>query len=147
VTLATRHRGGSDRNSSDNHRAFARTAPIGGGRYCDHSFYRRFTRALWKCIRSIPRCQTRQSGFSERLHAELKEFGIRVTAIYPPDFDDTDPLGNAWNAVRDPVAGAKLTNRDSRGRHVRHQRAASLCVSDYRPGQHVAGVIRDKLKT
>jgi hypothetical protein len=35
-----------------------------------------------------------------------------VTAIYPPDFDDTDPLGAAWDAIRDPGAGAKLTNRE-----------------------------------
>jgi len=53
-----------------------------------------------------------QSGFSERLREELKRDGIRVTAIYPPDFDDTDPLEAAWNAVRDPAAGARLTNRE-----------------------------------
>jgi NAD(P)-dependent dehydrogenase (short-subunit alcohol dehydrogenase family) len=53
-----------------------------------------------------------QSGFSERIQEELKRYGIRVTAIYPPDFDDTDPLDAAWNAVRDPAAGAKLTNRE-----------------------------------
>jgi len=53
-----------------------------------------------------------QSGFSERLGEELKSYGIRVTAIYPPDFDDTDPLGGAWNAIRDPGTGAKLTNRE-----------------------------------
>jgi NAD(P)-dependent dehydrogenase (short-subunit alcohol dehydrogenase family) len=53
-----------------------------------------------------------QSGFSERLQEELKRYGIRVAAIYPPDFDDTDPLDPAWNTVRDPATGAKLTNRE-----------------------------------
>jgi len=53
-----------------------------------------------------------QSGFSERLRQELKRYGIRVTALYPPDFDDADPLDPAWGALRDPAAGAKLTNRE-----------------------------------
>ncbi len=53
-----------------------------------------------------------QSGFSERLREELRRHGIRVTAIYPPDFDDTDPLDTAWHALRDPAVGAKLTNRE-----------------------------------
>jgi NAD(P)-dependent dehydrogenase (short-subunit alcohol dehydrogenase family) len=53
-----------------------------------------------------------QSGFSERLREELRSYRIRVTAIYPPDFDDIDPLTASWNEVRDPAAGAKLTNRE-----------------------------------
>jgi len=53
-----------------------------------------------------------QSGFSDRLHEELKRYGIRVAAIYPPDFDDTDPLGPGWDEIRDPGLGAKLTNRE-----------------------------------
>jgi NAD(P)-dependent dehydrogenase (short-subunit alcohol dehydrogenase family) len=53
-----------------------------------------------------------QSGFSERLQEELKMYGIRATAIYPPDFDDTDPLDVAWDVIRDPATGAKLTNRE-----------------------------------
>jgi NAD(P)-dependent dehydrogenase (short-subunit alcohol dehydrogenase family) len=53
-----------------------------------------------------------QSGFSDRLHAELKKHDVRTTAIYPPDFDDTDPLGAAREAVRDPRSGAKLTDRE-----------------------------------
>jgi NAD(P)-dependent dehydrogenase (short-subunit alcohol dehydrogenase family) len=53
-----------------------------------------------------------QSGFSQRLHGELKKYGIRVSAVYPPDFDDTDPLDAGWHEVRDPAAGAKLTNRE-----------------------------------
>jgi short-subunit dehydrogenase len=53
-----------------------------------------------------------QAGFHERLHAEMKKYNIRTSAIYPPDFDDADPLGTAWDAVRDPRSGAKLTNRE-----------------------------------
>ncbi|MGA7861057.1 MAG: SDR family oxidoreductase [Thermoplasmata archaeon] len=53
-----------------------------------------------------------QSGFSDKLRTELKEHGIRVTAIYPPDFDDTDPLGPEWNEVREPAAHGRLTNRE-----------------------------------
>jgi short-subunit dehydrogenase len=53
-----------------------------------------------------------QSGFSERLRAELRAQGIRVAAVYPPDFDDTDPLTSGWQEVRDPAGGARLTNRE-----------------------------------
>lgn len=48
-----------------------------------------------------------QSGFSDALRHELKDQGIRVAAIYPPDFDDLDPLEAAWND-----AHSKLTNRE-----------------------------------
>lgn len=53
-----------------------------------------------------------QSGFSDKLRVELKGYGIRVSAIYPPDFDDTDPLGPEWNEVREPAARGRLTNRE-----------------------------------
>jgi NAD(P)-dependent dehydrogenase (short-subunit alcohol dehydrogenase family) len=53
-----------------------------------------------------------QAGFSERLGAELRAQGIRVAAIYPPDFDDTDPLTTRWQETRDPASGARLTNRE-----------------------------------
>ena len=53
-----------------------------------------------------------QAGFSERFGAELRSEAIRVTAIYPPDFDDTDPLTAQWQGVRDPSTGARLTNRE-----------------------------------
>ena len=42
----------------------------------------------------------------------IRSYCIRVTAIYRPDFDDTDPLTVSWDEVRDPAAGAKLTNRE-----------------------------------
>jgi short-subunit dehydrogenase len=53
-----------------------------------------------------------QAGFSNRLAAELKDQKIRVSAIFPPDFDDTDPLGADWNAAREPAPGARMTNRE-----------------------------------
>jgi short-subunit dehydrogenase len=37
-----------------------------------------------------------QAGFHERLHAELKKYSIRTSAIYPADFDELDPLSAAW---------------------------------------------------
>lgn len=49
-----------------------------------------------------------QSGFSDALRHELKGTGIRVTAIYPPDFDDVDPLAPEWNNT----ARGKLSNRE-----------------------------------
>jgi len=49
-----------------------------------------------------------QSGFSDALRHELKAQGVRVTALYPPDFDDIDPLGSDW----DNAARAKLSNRE-----------------------------------
>jgi short-subunit dehydrogenase len=49
-----------------------------------------------------------QSGFSDALRHELKDTGIRVAAIYPPDFDDVDPLAADWaNTER-----RKLSNRE-----------------------------------
>ena len=49
-----------------------------------------------------------QSGFSDRLRHELKDQGIRVSAIYPPDFDDVDVLDDAPA----PAARGNLTNRE-----------------------------------
>ena len=45
-----------------------------------------------------------QSGFSDKLRHELKGTGIRVSAIYPPSFDDADPLDPSWNTAPDPDA-------------------------------------------
>lgn len=49
-----------------------------------------------------------QSGFSDALRHELKGTGIRVTAIYPPDFDDVDPLGPDW----DKTGRGRIGNRE-----------------------------------
>ncbi len=51
-----------------------------------------------------------QSGFSDRLRHELKDEGIRVSAIYPPDFDDLDPLDPRWTGSGETAA--VLTNRE-----------------------------------
>lgn len=53
-----------------------------------------------------------QSGFSDSLRHELKGRGIRVMAVYPPDFDDVDPLGQDWDDARGAAARGKLTNRE-----------------------------------
>ena len=50
-----------------------------------------------------------QSGFSDKLREELKGTGIRVSAIYPPDFDDADPTYTSWD--REPGVDAKISNR------------------------------------
>lgn len=49
-----------------------------------------------------------QSGFSDALRHELQGTSIRVTALYPPDFDDIDPLDAAWDS---PGRG-KIGNRE-----------------------------------
>ncbi|MDH3597208.1 MAG: SDR family NAD(P)-dependent oxidoreductase [Rhodospirillales bacterium] len=53
-----------------------------------------------------------QSGFGEVLRRELKAEGIRVLAIYPPDFDDVSPLDPAWKETPSRPAGATMTNRE-----------------------------------
>jgi len=50
-----------------------------------------------------------QSGFSDKLRHELKGTGIRVSAIYPPDFDDADPTDDSWNRAPDD---AKISSRE-----------------------------------
>lgn len=51
-----------------------------------------------------------QSGFSDKLRHELKNTGIRVSAVYPPDFDDADPTDASWNR---PIGdGASLSARE-----------------------------------
>jgi short-subunit dehydrogenase len=49
-----------------------------------------------------------QSGFSDALRRELKGTDIRVTALYPPDFDDVDPLGPEWNRSE----RSRISNRE-----------------------------------
>jgi NAD(P)-dependent dehydrogenase (short-subunit alcohol dehydrogenase family) len=51
-----------------------------------------------------------QSGFSDKLRHELKGTGIRVSAVYPPDFDDADPTDPDWNRV--PGDDAKISARE-----------------------------------
>lgn len=51
-----------------------------------------------------------QSGFSDKLRHELRGTGIRVSAIYPPDFDDVDPTDPRWDKASDEPAG--MSNRD-----------------------------------
>jgi len=49
-----------------------------------------------------------QSGFSDALRHELQGTGIRVTALYPPDFDDVDPLAPEW----DKRERGRISNRE-----------------------------------
>jgi NAD(P)-dependent dehydrogenase (short-subunit alcohol dehydrogenase family) len=53
-----------------------------------------------------------QSGFSDRLRHELKDQGIRVAAIYPPDFDDVDVLGADLANAPASAAKGNLTNHE-----------------------------------
>lgn len=44
-----------------------------------------------------------QAGFGEILSKRLRPRGVRVISLYPPDFDDADPLGPDWeHAPRGP---------------------------------------------
>lgn len=45
-----------------------------------------------------------QSGFSHKLVHELKGTGIRVSAVYPPDFEDADPTDASWDRLPDDEA-------------------------------------------
>jgi len=49
-----------------------------------------------------------QSGFSDVLSARLRPEGIRVISLYPPDFDDADPLAPEWDTAS-RTAGDVLT--------------------------------------
>ena len=51
-----------------------------------------------------------QSGFSAKLRHELKGTGIRVSAIYPSDFDDADPTDASWDSA--PKNVSKMSSRD-----------------------------------
>lgn len=50
-----------------------------------------------------------QAGFTEVLSKRLRPKGVRVISLYPPDFDNPDPVGPEWEAERD--AGAALSAR------------------------------------
>jgi NAD(P)-dependent dehydrogenase (short-subunit alcohol dehydrogenase family) len=44
-----------------------------------------------------------QAGFTEILSKRLRPRGVRVISLYPPDFDEADPLGPEWeHAPRGP---------------------------------------------
>ncbi len=51
-----------------------------------------------------------QSGFSDKLRHELKDTKIRVSAIYPPDFEDADPVDPSWE--RAASDDSKISNRE-----------------------------------
>ena len=51
-----------------------------------------------------------QSGFSDKLRHELKGRNIRVSAIYPPDFDDADPTDASWENSQ--IEATKISNRE-----------------------------------
>jgi short-subunit dehydrogenase len=51
-----------------------------------------------------------QDGFVQGLADELKETTVRVTAVYPGDFDNMSPLDPTWTEPRGP--DGPLTNRE-----------------------------------
>ncbi|MFE3939107.1 SDR family oxidoreductase, partial [Streptomyces goshikiensis] len=55
-----------------------------------------------------------QAGFTDILSRRLRDRGVRVISLYPPDFDNHDPLSEAWeNAPRtakDPLTAQSLVN-------------------------------------
>jgi NAD(P)-dependent dehydrogenase (short-subunit alcohol dehydrogenase family) len=66
-----------------------------------------------------------QSGFSDALRHELTGTGIRVTALYPSDFDDIDPLGPDWgNSKRGKISNREVVDT-----------ILSVCVSRHHDGQ------------
>ncbi|MEU4981831.1 SDR family NAD(P)-dependent oxidoreductase [Streptomyces sp. NPDC021969] len=40
-----------------------------------------------------------QAGFTEILSKRLRSQGVRVISLYPPDFDNTDPLSAEWETT------------------------------------------------
>ena len=53
-----------------------------------------------------------QAGFSDLLRQELRGKGIRVMALYPPDFDDLAPDEPGWEAAASRPAGETMTARE-----------------------------------
>lgn len=51
-----------------------------------------------------------QAGFVNALDTELADTNIRVTSVFPGDFDDVSPADPAWTAPRGPEHS--LTNRE-----------------------------------
>lgn len=44
-----------------------------------------------------------QAGSTEILSRRLREHGVRVISLYPPDFDDHDPLSPQWEGAPRPA--------------------------------------------
>jgi NAD(P)-dependent dehydrogenase (short-subunit alcohol dehydrogenase family) len=54
-----------------------------------------------------------QDGFVQGLADELKKTTVRVTAVYPGDFDNLSPLDAAWNDPRrqdDPLTSREVVD-------------------------------------
>lgn len=54
-----------------------------------------------------------QAGFTEVLSKRLRAKGVRVISLYPPDFDNPDPLSPAWDAPRgagDPLSARSVVD-------------------------------------
>jgi NAD(P)-dependent dehydrogenase (short-subunit alcohol dehydrogenase family) len=55
-----------------------------------------------------------QAGFTEILSKRLRPQGVRVISLYPPDFDNADPLAAAWHTTprgpKDPLTSQSLIN-------------------------------------
>lgn len=75
------------------------------------------TTALRNNLRAINEAfsaaEAAQALFSERLRHRLRESGVRVLTIYPPDFHNTSPLDPAeWEYRRDAFEDLTLTARN-----------------------------------
>ncbi|MET7745918.1 SDR family oxidoreductase [Streptomyces sp. NPDC005385] len=55
-----------------------------------------------------------QAGFTEILSKRLRPQGVRVISLYPPDFDNADPLSERWETTpreaKDPLTGQSLVD-------------------------------------
>ncbi|MEU8841086.1 SDR family oxidoreductase [Streptomyces roseus] len=55
-----------------------------------------------------------QAGFTEILSRRLREHGVRVISLYPPDFDNHDPLSPHWEGAprtaKDPLTAQSLVD-------------------------------------
>ncbi|MFJ1550724.1 SDR family oxidoreductase [Streptomyces sp. NPDC088246] len=55
-----------------------------------------------------------QAGFTEILSKRLRPQGVRMISLYPPDFDNTDPLSEEWETTpreaKDPLTGQSLVD-------------------------------------
>ncbi len=55
-----------------------------------------------------------QAGFTEILSRRLRDQGVRVISLYPPDFDNHDPLSESWEGAprtaKDPLTAQSLVD-------------------------------------